>query len=787
MSIKKNHPHVINLNQLVLNVPIRRKLTDHEDRDKFEWNQWQSATKTVNNVEAPTKEKHIRNLIVGTFRLDGCRLFWSMVIRIHIESHPIVSWKFCYVIHRLLKDGHSNVVHDCIILSSYFDQLCKYWSGVQQSYGLLTHRYCHLLVAKLKFHVKNPTFTGGLTFDEPNDIRRLFKDNYNLYLPLCNELFDYMEELLNLVQVIFTSLDQSRTNSMTTTGQCRLNPIIVCIQDSSLLYDYIVKVLFKLHEGLSGDALQEHRQRLTDQFRRLKRFYNQTSTLQYFKTLIKVPILPENPPNFNIKEDMKNYQSPVPVVSATSTESLSGMDDLLTGTSTDTKSILKTTVSDDSAASNMMYNRTKEISELEQRVMQYDAMLKQNRSETDDLHRTIAAKDTELIAEKNHRLQIEEQLRQQFDNQKRIADMHAIDNKASSNEKFNKLLETYNKLRDEHAIVLNREGETKKQLTDITQQHSQLKEEHQKKDEEFNQNQEKINNEIVQLRQTNDELQDRIQVLTTERNDYQSITKTTAERMKEIENAKQNVEERFKQLENDKTRVDNDKSTFEQKLKQTEGARRDLHDKNREHEENLIDLLHDKETLELKIIDLEESARKWAQKFVETTDKQKLIQTNHEKLLSNLKRQHKFSILTYCINQMHDGIDRMKNKELSGEKNTSEYLLSKIQMAIASTKKIQDLYKKQNESDETTTLAFINECITLSNCMVDIVIYGKAASNFAQNVDLANSCRDTTLYCIDIYTNYQTPSVSNDNDKQTNELIHRLNSLIEKCKTLLKK
>ena len=28
-------------------------------------------------------------------------------------------------------------------------------------------------------------------------------------------------------------------------------------------------------------------------------------------------------------------------------------------------------------------------------------MLKQNRSETDDLHRTIAAKDAELLAEKN--------------------------------------------------------------------------------------------------------------------------------------------------------------------------------------------------------------------------------------------------------------------------------------------------------------------------------------------------------------------------------------------------
>ncbi len=35
------------------------------------------------------------------------------------------------------------------------------------------------------------------------------------------------------------------------------------------------------------------------------------------------------------------------------------------------------------------------------------------------------------------------------------------------------------------------------------------------------------------------ELQDRIQALTTERNDYQSITVLTKERIKEIEHAKQ--------------------------------------------------------------------------------------------------------------------------------------------------------------------------------------------------------------------------------------------------------
>ena len=91
--------------------------------------------------------------------------------------------------------------------------------------------------------------------DEKNSIQNFFHENWNLYSQLCVELLDYLEEVLNLVQVVFTSLDQSRSNSMTTTGQCRLNPLIICIQDSSLLYDCIVKVLFKLHESMRTSFL----------------------------------------------------------------------------------------------------------------------------------------------------------------------------------------------------------------------------------------------------------------------------------------------------------------------------------------------------------------------------------------------------------------------------------------------------------------------------------------------------------------------------------------------------
>jgi hypothetical protein len=111
---------------------------------------------------------------------------------------------------------------------------------------------------------------------------------------------------------------------------------------------------------------------------------------------------------------------------------------------------------------------------------------------------------------------------------------------------------------------------------------------------------------------------------------------------------------------------------------------------------------------------------------------------------------------------MHDGIERAKDVELLSCKSGAEYLLSKLRLAVNSTKTTQDLWKKQVAADESSTLPFLNECITLANNMVDIVVHGKATSNLIQDIDqsgiLADQCRDVTRQCIDLYTNYQTRS-----------------------------
>ena len=39
--------------------------------------------------------------------------------------------------------------------------------------------------------------------------------------------------------------------------------------------------------------------------------------------------------------------------------------------------------------------------------------------------------------------------------------------------------------------------------------------------------------------------------------------------------------------------------------------------------------------------DLEETTREWAQKFINTSDNQKLLQTNHAHMMNNLRQQCK--------------------------------------------------------------------------------------------------------------------------------------------------
>ncbi|XP_066491362.1 huntingtin-interacting protein 1 isoform X2 [Tiliqua scincoides] len=274
-----------------------------------------SITKAINAQEAAVKEKHARTCILGTHHERGAHTFWAVVNRLALSSNAVLCWKFCHVFHKLLRDGHVNVLKDSMRYKSELGDMSRMWGHLSEGYGQLCSIYLKLLRTKMEFHTKNPGFPGNLQMSD-RQLDETGENDVNNFFQLTVEMFDYLECELNLFQTVFGSLDTSRSVSVTAAGQCRLAPLIQVILDCSHLYDYTVKLLFKLHSCLPADTLQGHRDRFLEQFKKLKDLFYRSSNLQYFKRLIQIPQLPENPPNFLRASALSEHISPVVVIPA---------------------------------------------------------------------------------------------------------------------------------------------------------------------------------------------------------------------------------------------------------------------------------------------------------------------------------------------------------------------------------------------------------------------------------------------------------------------------------------
>uniref|UniRef100_A0A8B9SDM0 Huntingtin interacting protein 1 related n=1 Tax=Apteryx owenii TaxID=8824 RepID=A0A8B9SDM0_APTOW len=272
-----------------------------------------SISKAINAQEAPVKEKHARRIILGTHHEKGAFTFWSYAIGLPLPSSAILSWKFCHVLHKVLRDGHPNVLQDCQRYRSNIRETGDLWGHLHDRYGQLVSIYARLLLTKISFHVKHPEFPPGLEVTDEVLEKTAGTDVNNIF-QLTVELFDYLDWELKLSESVFRQLSTAVAVSQMSAVQCRLAPLIQVIQDCSHLYHYAVKLMFKLHSCLPADTLQGHRDRFHEQFRSLKNFFKRASDMLYFKRLIQIPRLPESPPNFLRASALAEHVKPVVVI-----------------------------------------------------------------------------------------------------------------------------------------------------------------------------------------------------------------------------------------------------------------------------------------------------------------------------------------------------------------------------------------------------------------------------------------------------------------------------------------
>ncbi|XP_008933410.1 PREDICTED: huntingtin-interacting protein 1-related protein-like, partial [Merops nubicus] len=276
-----------------------------------------SISKAINTQEAPVKEKHARRIILGTHHEKGAFTFWSYAIGLPLPSSAILSWKFCHVLHKVLRDGHPNVLQDCQRYRSNIRETGDLWGHLHDRYGQLVNIYTRLLLTKISFHIKHPEFPAGLEVSDEVLEKTAGTDVNNIF-QLTVELFDYLDWELKLSESVFRQLNTSMAVSQMSAVQCRLAPLIQVIQDCSHLYHYAVKLMFKLHscecQGLCPSLLPPLRAPFLSSLSSLKNFFKKASDMLYFKRLIQIPRLPESPPNFLRASALAEHVKPVVVI-----------------------------------------------------------------------------------------------------------------------------------------------------------------------------------------------------------------------------------------------------------------------------------------------------------------------------------------------------------------------------------------------------------------------------------------------------------------------------------------
>ncbi|NWY44174.1 HIP1 protein, partial [Sylvia atricapilla] len=491
------------------------------ERESFERAQTVSINKAINAQEMAVKEKHARNIllkagppcILGTHHEKGAQTFWSVVNRLPLSGNAVLCWKFCHVFHKLLRDGHSNVLKDSMRYKNELSDMSRMWGHLSEGYGQLCSIYLKLLRTKMEFHTKNPRFPGNLQMSD-RQLDEAGENDVNNFFQLTVEMFDYLECELNLFQTVFSSLDMSRSVSVTAAGQCRLAPLIQVILDCSHLYDYTVKLLFKLHSCLPADTLQGHRDRFLEQFRKLKDLFYRSSNLQYFKQLIQIPQLPENPPNFLRASALSEHISPVVVIpaeaSSPDSEPITDLVEMDAASQSlfDNKfdDIFGSSFSCDPFNFNSQNGMSKDdkdrlIEQLYREITALKEELENFKAESARGAVQLRGRASELeaeLAEQQHlkqqaqdeseflRTELEELKKQREDTEKAQRSLTEIERRAQANEqRYSKLKEKYSELVQNHADLLRKNAEVTKQITVARQAQGDVEQEKKELEDSF--------------------------------------------------------------------------------------------------------------------------------------------------------------------------------------------------------------------------------------------------------------------------------------------------------------
>ncbi|XP_056612790.1 huntingtin-interacting protein 1 isoform X2 [Triplophysa dalaica] len=708
-----------------------------------------SINKAINTQEVAVKEKHARTCILGTHHEKGAHTFWLAVNRLPLSSNAVLCWKFCHVFHKLLRDGHPSVIKDSMRQKSDLTDMSRMWGHLSEGYGKLCSIYLKLVITKMEFHIKNPRFPGNLQMSN-RQLEEAGENDVNNFFQLTVEMFDYLECELNLFLGVFSSLDMSRSVSVTAAGQCRLAPLIQVILDSSHLYDYTVKLLFKLHSCLPADTLQGHRDRFQEQFKKLKSLFYRSSNLQYFKRLIQIPQLPESPPNFLRASALSEHISPVVVIpaeaSSPESEHVVETEDLVDTDIPPLPSVVDTKFDDlfgTSAATdpfnfngqNGMRKDDKDrlIEQLSAELHALKEELESFRLESGRLCQALRGRVNELEAELAEQTHLKQQalgesefLRAELDDLRRVKEdtekeqrsLSEIEKKAQANEqRYTKLKEKYTELVQSHADLLRKNAEVTRQMTvaraaqDEVENIQKEMQDRLKAAQESTSQQEKVQLEQLQALQAE---------LLSSRTELETLKST-------VTSSKQSQEQVCTQL----TALEVEKAGLVETLSQKEAE--------------LAGLGVELERVQSSLTNERESGVKAAEALQNQLNEKESREQALESELAGLRWTALRGALEEAEKIVQDSLNQIDDPTHISCTSSADYLVSRCQVALDCVERLQSA-RDGFVSDNTDVSGVVRAVTQFAHLVGDVIVQGSATSHMVP-VEQADALADSVKAC----------------------------------------
>lgn len=251
----------------------------------------QSIKKACSIEESAPKQKHVRKCIVYTWDHRSSAIIWNILKVQPLLSDEIQAFKALILVHKVVKDGHPNVIKDALRETGWLETCARSVNGDgMRGYGTLIRAYVDFLLHKLQYHRTHPEFNGSFDYEEYISLKNI--DDPNEGFETISDLMTLQDHIDRFQKIVFASFRHHSNN------ECRIASLVPLVEESYGIYKFITSMMRAMHQRLDAtDALTPLRQKFNTQHYALLKFYYECSNLKYLTSLINVPKLSPDPPS----------------------------------------------------------------------------------------------------------------------------------------------------------------------------------------------------------------------------------------------------------------------------------------------------------------------------------------------------------------------------------------------------------------------------------------------------------------------------------------------------------